>query len=288
MRQYPSPLAHQSGVALIAVLLFLILIMIVGAIAVRQANVDLNVAASDQVGTLLMNNSDSVLAHIEVAAGPNASSQLNQDIMSQAKGPLGFFRVGDKSKIGHQVSLCYRPTEQDVFNVARAFIRPLQNNTLSIDASCDPTKKSSYTSERSTSMTQIIVRGLKDEASDDFINAARGTSEGGITQKISPRIQVNGVSVLPAMSDKSADVIKNCLARPVGNARGDYKITDPLGNVNDCLRQQSIPSTVVVEEGILRDEEASAYTDSGAAGTIPCQGDANCSAALQTPPPPKP
>lgn len=75
--RHPTSLSSQSGIALIAVLLFLILIMIVGAIAVRQAGVDLNVATSDQVGTLLLNNSDSVLAHIEMVAG---ESQLSTKI----------------------------------------------------------------------------------------------------------------------------------------------------------------------------------------------------------------
>lgn len=280
MRQYPSPLAHQSGVALIAVLLFLILIMIVGAIAVRQANVDLNVAASDQVGTLLMNNSDSVLAHIEVAAGPNASAQANADIMSQGKGPLGFFTAGAEQKIGHQVSLCYRSKENDVFDIRRAFVRPLGTPTISSNISCDPSSKDDYTSDRGTSMTQIIVRGLKDESSDDFNNAARGTSESGTTNKISPKVQINGVSVLPAMSDKSSSDIKNCLGRPVGNAKDDYKVTDPLGNVNDCLRQRSVPSTLVVEEGLLREETPPGFDNNGL-NMRECQADAKCRAGLQ-------
>lgn len=276
-RNYPSSLAHQSGLALMAVLLFLILIMVVGAIAVRQASVDLNVAASDQVGTLLINNSDSVLAHIEVAAASKGSGYA--EIMSQQHGPLGYFTVGASEKVGTQVSLCYRPSRNNVFDIKNSSVRTLGSGFVNTSIACNPNETLDYTSVRNTAMTQIIVQGLKDETSDDFIAASRGTSEGGgMDGKISPKIQVNSASVLPAMSNKPADVIQNCLARPIGNA-SDYGIQD--GNINDCLRQNNIPSNLVVEEGMLRDEEDGGYT--GKEIESPCAGDTKCAAGLANP-----
>lgn len=270
-------LSNQSGIALITVLLFLMLIMIIGAIAVRQANVDLNVAASDQVGTLLINNSDSILAHIEIAAGDNKNPQY-QRMMSQKFGMLGYFTANHQEKIGHQVSSCYRPNAAEMFSMDRAYTRqPGGTKYVSKDKSCNADRAGDYTSDRNVAMTQIIVRGLRDDNSDDFKNAARGTTEGGVVQNASPKIQLNSVSVLPAMSDKSADDIQDCLGRPVGDATEyGFKEEEKNANVNDCLRNQNIPSTFVVEEGLLQDSER--YL--GAGVNNECRNDPVCAAAM--------
>lgn len=283
MRQYHSSLTHQSGVALIAVLLFLILIMVVGAIAVRQSGVDLNVAASDQAGTLLLNSSDSVLAHIEVTASgvgtSTAEKRASAQIMSQNNGPLGYFAVPNANeRVGHQVSLCYRP-KGNIFDLQRAYIRPLGNGFIKDSIGCDASKSEDYNSDRATSMTQIIVRGLEDQLSDNFDGATRGTSEAGKTDKTSPKVQVNSLSVLPSMSNKSSDEIKNCLARPVGRS-SEY------GNAqtaNDCLKQRSIPSTFVVEEGILQDKESGGFSDKSTKIDSPCNNDDKCKGSLANP-----
>lgn len=299
--RHPTSLSSQSGIALIAVLLFLILIMIVGAIAVRQAGVDLNVATSDQVGTLLLNNSDSVLAHIEMVAGesqlstkkspqqnlsPEEQAQKNQrqqqykQIMSIKEGALGYFTVDPKSKVGDQISLCYRPTEKDLFTRSRAYTRPFgpNNSFISIDQSCNAASSVDYGSARNTAMTQIIVRGQVDELSDNFDRAATGTSQGGQTEAFSPKVQINSVSIVPSMSSKNADVIKECLGRPVGNA-AEYGVTG--GNLNDCLKRQNIPSTFVVEEGTLIDSEDGGYA--GDSLKDPCQDNDSCRAAQGAP-----
>ena len=44
----------EQGATLIVVLLFLVLIMIAGVIAVRQSNTDLKIATSDQINTVLL------------------------------------------------------------------------------------------------------------------------------------------------------------------------------------------------------------------------------------------
>lgn len=265
MRQYSS-LSSQSGVALIAVLLFLILIMIVGAIAVRQASVDLNVAASDQVGTLLLNNSDSVLAHIETAAASTTDPQY-ATMMSQQNGVLGYFAVDGRNQVGHQLSFCYRPKDPKMFNIDNApLLKPVKGGEDSYvnSKACNASNSTDYTSDRMTAMTQVIVRALEDKSSDNFDNATRGTSEAGSTDSAAPKIQLNSVSVLPAMSDKSASEIQGCLSRPVGDATS-YGYDN---NVNDCLRSNNIPSTFVVEEAMLKKEES--RIDAGTEVENPC------------------
>lgn len=281
MRQHSS-LSSQSGVALIAVLLFLILIMIVGAIAVRQSSIDLNVAASDQVGTLLLNNSDSVLAYVEtVAAKPDYQNKQYADLMSQEYGVFGYFLVNNTTKTGHQVSFCYRPSEPKLFNRnQRAYTREMGNGFISVKQACDASSSKDYTSDRTSTMTQLIVRGLKDEFSDDFNQAQTGTSLSIKSGVVTPKVQINSISVLPAMSNKSATDIKDCLGRPVGNAKDDYKV-ESGGNVNDCLRDKNIPSTFVVEEGFLKNEEQGGFNGTEIAST--CESTPGCNAALTNP-----
>lgn len=275
MRNHPSSLAHQSGVALIAVLLFLFLIMIVGAIAVRQSSVDLNVAASDQVNTLLINNADSVLAHIEVSAS-GADPAAYRKIMSQREGVLGHFIVQSGGKTGEQVSLCYRSSSDKVFDVNEAHIRKLGASGSAGGKACNPNNKADYSSDRSTVMTQLVVLGLEDQLSDHFDMATRATSEaGGQDGEIVPKVQINGVSVLPSMSNKSSDVIQGCLGLPVGDAK-EYKMTE---NVNDCLRRNNIPSNLVVEEGFVQYIEKA----EGEVTKQSCEENSNCAGALANP-----
>lgn len=273
-------LSAQSGIALITVLLFLILIMIIGAIAVRQANVDLNVAASDQVGTLLMNNSDSVLAHIELVAGDenNTNTAEHRRMMSQQFGVLGHFTTNAQDKKGDQVSFCYTPKNPEMFDRENAYTRKLGNGFTSKRLACDANDSASYSSDRHTSMTQVVVRGMQDEFSDNFDRAARGTSDSGTTDKTLARIQLSSVSVLPSMSDKPAGDIQKCLGRPTGNVDDYGTDGDGNANLNDCLRNNSIPSTFVVEEGTLVDIEEGGYK--GTAIINNCPNDEKCSAAL--------
>ena len=55
----------EQGATLIVVLLFLVLIMLAGAIAVRQSTTDLKVATSDQINTVLLQSADSANQKLE-------------------------------------------------------------------------------------------------------------------------------------------------------------------------------------------------------------------------------
>ena len=57
---------RERGATLIVVLLFLVLIMLAGAIAVRQSSTDLKIATSDQINTVLLQSSDSANQKLEM------------------------------------------------------------------------------------------------------------------------------------------------------------------------------------------------------------------------------
>lgn len=278
-----SPMArHQSGVALIVVLLFLILITIAGAIAVRQSRVDLNVATSDQAGAVMLNSSDSVLAHIEQVAG-NPQHAAYANIFSQKFGIFGHYILNPKTKIGDEISFCYRPNDRQLFSTESALIRYASGGTSVTDEGvgiCDPTNSSNYTSARQTSMTQVVLEGIENELADNFNEAQRGTSEGGSTENISPKIQINSISLLPAMSQSDSEEITTCLGRSVGDAGAN-------GNINDCLRRTGIPANVVVEEGLLEvRNRGGVQTDTGTILDVCATPGTTCATGPAATPPP--
>lgn len=254
--------SSQSGVALIVVLLFLILIAIAGAIAVRQSTVDLQVATSDHAGTLMFNASDSLLAHLETVSSDPTNPHY-QTMMSQNKGVLGYFLVNTQDKYDHQLSICYQPDANTLYDKNRAHIRKPGNSLIATTQACNPDAASDYTSARKTAMTQLVVRGIKDTDSDDFAAAAIGTSEGGISNQVTPRVQIVSTSTIPALSAANASTINNCLGRPIGDA-SLYNISD--GNLNHCLRRHAIPSSALIEEAMLQVYERGGFDS--AAGTI--------------------
>ena len=56
----------EQGATLIVVLLFLVLIILAGAIAVRQSTTDLKIATSDQINTVLLQSADSANQKLEM------------------------------------------------------------------------------------------------------------------------------------------------------------------------------------------------------------------------------
>ena len=82
--------SHQRGAALIVVLLFLVLILLAGAIAVRQSTTDLRTATADQINTLLLQSADSGNQKLEAMVNANPSSQAYKDITS-VSGAIGHF-----------------------------------------------------------------------------------------------------------------------------------------------------------------------------------------------------
>jgi Tfp pilus assembly protein PilX len=76
--------SSERGATLIVVLLFLVLIMLAGAIAVRQSNTNLKVATSDQINTVLLQSSDSANQKLEMMINGSPTTSEYQDVVSVA------------------------------------------------------------------------------------------------------------------------------------------------------------------------------------------------------------
>lgn len=103
---YPSLDSSQRGAVLIVVLLFLILIMLVGVIAVRNSNTDLKLATSDQINTLLLQSADSVNNKIEISVNGSPASEQYKQIMG-ITGIFGYYILEDNND--DIIDFCYRP-----------------------------------------------------------------------------------------------------------------------------------------------------------------------------------
>ena len=281
----PNPMRHsQSGMALIAVLLFLILIAIAGAIAVRQSGMDLRVATSDQADALMLNASDGVLAHIEtVADNPNDPKYRN--LMSQTRGVLGYFiPVGGSladpnEKVGWQVRFCYSSSSADLFNLSRSRILQVGGGIVGTGADrgrCEANKTTSYVSARNTVMTQVITRGMTGQTADtNNFKAVPTGQQAGINKSVpSPRIAMHSVSTLPALSNASNDDINTCMDKAVGDVTNTEYGTFGDENMTHCLQRAGVPATAVVEEGVIAFDrqgcDAQTVVNNVARGVLTC------------------
>ena len=100
----------ERGATLVVVLLFLVLIMLAGAIAVRQSTTDLKVATSDQINTVLLQSADSANQKLETMVNGSPSSEGYKDITS-ATGALGHFLLSEDNKINEFI-YCFNPRTQ--------------------------------------------------------------------------------------------------------------------------------------------------------------------------------
>lgn len=252
---------NQQGAALIAVLLFLILITVAGAIALRQGSTDLKVATIDQANALMFNSSDSVLANIERASGlasANSSDStlksLHLTIMSPSQGVLGYFVMDAENKIGEQISFCYRPSNTQMYNIGQA-IRWKPGNDQpqgGITRACNPNEPNDYGSDRGTVMTQVTTVSLpvESQSTDNFGAMQEGELASLGETAVNPRVSIHATSVLPALSTHKDDEIQTCLSRPVGTTPQDYGTN--VKNIASCLHNNAVPHTEVVEEGLMR------------------------------------
>lgn len=147
---------YQSGAALIVVLLFLVLIMLGGVMAVRQSSTDLKTATADQINTLLLQSADSGNQKLEAMVNGASTSQEYKDITSAA-GAIGHFLLSPDNQ-NNEFIYCYNPREKN-YLANKASIRKSDGNHWSSreNGYCDYTKADSYSSARQTSITQMSV-----------------------------------------------------------------------------------------------------------------------------------
>ena len=256
---FTSPDSSQRGAVLIVVLLFLVLIISVGVIAIRNSSTDLKLATSDQINTLLLQSSDSVNNKIEMSVNGNPNSQEHKQIMGFT-GIFGYYILEDITD--DIVDFCYRP-RSSFFNIDNAVIRRDSGRLVdNATGYCDPTLSSDYTSARNTTMTQVMVKNVSATANAGaFEQMSLGTDSDEKTAKVYT-FDIYSTSVLPAYGSADDDKVKDCFAKDASNK---------IDGVTNCMTENSIPNKMLVEQVDVANIESSElchyYGDAGSAGS---------------------
>lgn len=221
----PASLHKQSGAVLIVVLLTLVLIMIVGAIAVRQSTTDLKVATADQVNKLLFQANDAALMKVEKEDRILSERRDNVDTLK------GY--MSSTQREGHEVSFCVRPRSTKLFSILEISERNKANNLLANrnNGYCNPDDGDDYVSEGRVMTQMTFARPIDIDNKGVFYKEVEGTlsndfekpeTGGNVTIECTTFIGYV-TSVIPALSQS-----------PLGDA--DTSITDTT-SIAGCLKQ---------------------------------------------------
>ena len=240
----------EQGATLIVVLLFLVLIMLAGAIAVRQSNTDLKVATSDQINTILLQSSDSGIQKLENMINGDPASEPYKDVTSSA-GVFGHFLLDDKNA-NNEFIYCFNPRTQK-YLTANATVRSPNGgywSGLEKAGICNYNSADGYTSNRQTIVTQMSVTTTAPDPDEEaFSQMVIGKEvEDRTSQRY--RFDIRATSALPAYHEPK-DSNGSCFAK--------ISITDADGKnpMNKCMLDAMTPSKMLYEQVDVENVSAS-------------------------------
>lgn len=240
----------EQGATLIVVLLFLVLIMLAGAIAVRQSNTDLKVATSDQINTILLQSSDSGIQKLENMINGDPASEPYKDVTSSA-GVFGHFLLDDKNA-SNEFIYCFNPRTQK-YLTANATVRDPNGGYWSglNNGICDYNSADGYTSNRQTIVTQMSVTTTAPDPDEEvFSQMVIGKEvEDRTSQRF--RFDIRATSALPAYHEPTDGTV-SCFTK--------ISITDVDTGKNamsDCMLDAMTPSKMLYEQVDVENVSAS-------------------------------
>lgn len=308
MKKLSSMPSSQQGVALIVVLLFLILITLAGAIAVRNSTTDLRLTTSEQADTLMLNTADNTNKSIEQLLNidqTDSKAVARKSIALSSAGMFGYFmNIGAEENRGDQIVFCYRPRDAYFFRMSEATVidpsggSKLVTGSSSSGGFCRVSNAADFSSARNNVMTQVAVTRPSSDmlASEPFeyVPTQRSITTSNVTSS-SPNFRLFSTSFLPGMTQASEKEILECLKKPNQNA-ADYGYTEKDKDNNDvikyydqtltqCLASKGIPAKTLVEdvklENLLTPQKCLDYGKGGSTNKISseCQKLLNISAS---------
>lgn len=260
MIEFKISVRQQQGAALIAVMLFLIIIATVGIFAVKRSSTDLKVATADQMNTVLLQSSESANQKLEsIVNGLETSTQYKQVVESPA-GALGYFLKNPEDNAGDEFVYCFDTTTKNYLRNHATIFRGagmLENN----NGSCQTNSGYTYTSGRNVVATQVNIHlPRKTGVSPEAYRAAQftdGSSSGGVGITQTHDFDVYTTSILPAYSNATS----NCLRRRAGEVSFDNSIAG-------CLANSGIPHNVIYQEvRVTKESRLNVISDPNAASS---------------------
>ena len=233
-------ISTQKGAVLIVVLLFLVLIILVGVIAVKQSTTDLRLATSDQINTLLLQSADNANQNIEQGVNGSSDADVYTDMLSRT-GPFGHF-ILDTNSTEHEYVFCFRPRGR-FFDINKTTINTKDGNILGNDIGyCNPATPADYVSDRNASMTQVNISLTAPDANNEVF---RSYTIGQDSSEISSQafmFDINSTAILPAYSGKT-DAARDCFKKTSRVAT----VTKAEDAIDGCMAKESVPSKVLYE-----------------------------------------
>lgn len=233
-------ISTQKGAVLIVVLLFLVLIILVGVIAVKQSTTDLRLATSDQINTLLLQSADNANQNIEQSVNGSSDADVYTDMLSRT-GPFGHF-ILDTNSTEHEYVFCFRPRGR-FFDINKTTINTKDGNILGNDIGyCNPATPADYVSDRNASMTQVNISLTAPDANNEVF---RSYTIGQDSSEISSQafmFDINSTAILPAYSGKT-DAARDCFKKTSRVAT----VTKAEDAIDGCMAKESVPSKVLYE-----------------------------------------
>lgn len=244
---------HQQGAALIVVLLFLVLIMLAGVMAVRRSSTDLKTATADQINTLLLQSSDSANQKLENMVNGSPTSQEYKDIMS-VSGVFGHFLLNPDNQ-GNEFIYCYNPRTKKYLTSNATVLTANKKDKWSglNNGICDYNSPAGYTSARQTVMTQMSVSVPPSLGEQEVFSYVVIGKE--IENRSSKKFNFNlrATSVLPVFSAPK-DGNTSCLSKSSVPITTNGVTSTPL---IDCLHKASTPTKMLFEQVEVQNDSSS-------------------------------
>lgn len=232
----------EQGATLIVVLLFLVLIVLAGAIAVKQSTTDLKVATSDQINTVLLQSADSANQKLETMVNGSATSDGYKDVTS-ATGALGHFLLFEDNKTNEFI-YCFNPRTQRYLTKSATVRAPAGGYVDGLNEGvCDYTDAADYTSARQAVMTQMSITITPPEPNAErFGHMVLGKESEDRTSK-KYQFDIRPTSSLPAYNEPKAGTDKCYEQTSI-----KYNVATGKKSLNECLLAASTPSKMLYEQ----------------------------------------
>lgn len=248
MRYSPIYNPNQQGVVLIVVLLFLILIALAGAMAVRQSNTDLKTATADQINTILLQSSDSANERLEAVINGSTTSEPYKEALSQA-GLFGYYILG-KNTQGNEYIYCFNPRDRK-YLIKNATVKQGAGSVHDNNGYCDYTKPNGFTSDRQVVATQMnITTTPTTPATEAFSDMAIGKDAEATTSK-KINFDFRATSILPSYSEPIDNTGTSCLRKSSIPVVSGTATTTPILT---CLHTANTPSKMTYQQATLENK----------------------------------
>lgn len=265
----PVKIHDQQGATLIVVMLVLLLIMVAGAMAVRQSRTDLQVATSDQINTVLLQTADNANQKLEQVINGDSTSEAYRNLVENSSGFVGYF-YGRDDRANDEVVYCQTGQGQN-YLVSSATVRR-GSGTVYNNGYCANGSTLRYTSSRDTMVGQVSILPAEITNEDSEVLGSYNTGQdiSGVASK-SMKFDIYSTAAIPAYGNNGD--VTGCF----NNRSSKPDTSSSTRTVSECLEDIGVPQTSVYQRAdISRITTAKVCQSFGTAagedsGTAVCQ-----------------